>query len=1060
MFFYGVVVLRVVVFYGVVIAHRFVPRKIKMDYKDTINLFETPFPMRGDLAKREPAMLDKWIKEDRYSKVRAKCEGRQKFILHDGPPYANGQLHIGHASNKILKDIIIRSKTLSGFDAPFVPGWDCHGLPIELNIEKKFGKNLAPKQFRDKCREYAKQQIELQKADFIRLGILGDWANPYLTMNYATEADIVRALGEIYQNGYMFRGVKPVHWCIECCSALAEAEVEYQDKQSNSIYVKFALDLNSIDRSDDAKISQLFNGQLYSIVKDIDKDNIDKDIVKDNQLLNNNVEYGGDNLADNLSKCNVYALIWTTTPWTLPANQAICLGGEIEYALVELTLGHGQSPSNSIESKLIKPINSSEPASRSGSRPQVHKEYLLIASDLIEQVLPEQVLPEQALPEQIISEQVLLEDVVKPKAYKVLATEKGQALEGLVFNHPFYTSRKVPVILGEHVTTDAGTGLVHTAPAHGLEDYHAALAYNLDLHNPVGDDGRFISTTEIFAGLSVWQANSHVVEVLREKNRLFSEHKLVHSYPHCWRHKTPLIFRTTSQWFIGMDKVGRDNAQTLRQLAKSAVDNTGFFPGWGRARLEAMIKNRPDWCISRQRNWGVPMTFFVHKETKELHPDSYAILQKIADLIAKDGIDAWFDSNLTAQSLGISDSENYQKLPDTLDVWFDSGTTHFSVLKHRPELGRLADLYLEGSDQHRGWFQSSLLTCCAMDGVAPYKQLLTHGFLVDGQGYKMSKSKGNIISIPDGVKKYGADILRLWVASIDYSGDIAFSEEIMKHIADSYRRIRNTLRFLLANLVDFDSKLDMVAIDDLVEIDKYALIRLQEVQQRVVEDLYPNYQFHLIVQDLVNFCSEDLGGFYLDVLKDRLYTVKAAAHARRSAQTVIYHLACALSLMLSPILCFTADEVWEELHHDSSDSTLYHTFYTLPEVDKENKKSILQRWGMISEFRTMILKELENYRSKGEIGSSLQANLVINATKELFDVLASLGGDLKFVYMVSEVKLNLADEISIVVNPSQAVKCERCWHYSDTVGADKEHSTICSRCVTNVRDRGEIRKFA
>jgi len=930
-----------------------------MDYKDTINLLETPFPMRGDLAKREPSMLSKWIEEKRYQKLRAKCKGRKKFILHDGPPYANGQLHIGHASNKILKDIIIRSKTLANFDAPYVPGWDCHGLPIELNVEKVHGKNIDPKQFRDECRKYAESQIEQQKKDFIRLGVLGEWDNPYKTMNFSFEADTVRSLGEIYKNGYLFRGVKPVHWCIECGSALAEAEVEYQDKVSPAVYVKF-----KITDKDRHNLAEKFN--------------IKADLT------------------------NAYAVIWTTTPWTLPANQAICLSEEIKYSLIK-----------------------------------IGEEYLILASDLVEDVLSH--------------------DKAATFEYQLVGTTLGKNLSDLKFSHPFINHKEVPIILGEHVTTDAGTGLVHTAPAHGLDDFLIGKEYNLDLHNPVADNGRFISTTEYVAGMTVWEANPKVIEILKANNCLFAAHKLEHSYPHCWRHKTPLIFRTTSQWFVGMDKEGA-SSKKLREYVLQAVGKTGFFPEWGRSRLEGMIKTRPDWCISRQRFWGNPMTFFVHKETGELHPDSYEILQKVASLIEQVGINAWFDTALTAESLGIKDAGNYKKLTDTMDVWFDSGTSHFSILMKHPDLAWPADLYLEGSDQHRGWFQSSILTACAIKGEAPYKQLLTHGFLVDGDGYKMSKSKGNIVSIPDGVNKYGADILRLWVASTDYSGDIAFSDEIIKRITDSYRRIRNTIRFLLANLTDFNFTKDQVEIDKLVEVDSYALAYLANLQNRIVNELYPSYQFHLIVQELVTYCSEELGGFYLDILKDRLYTSKTDSLARRSAQTALYHIAKSLLLMLSPILAFTADEAWETLVNDSSDSTLYHLYHQLPELG--DTETLVAKWSKIRNFRELVLKELENKRSEGLIGSSLQAELEVNADSELYPLLTGLGVDLKFVYMVSNIKLNQAINNSVIVKASNKDKCERCWHYSDTVGINKDHPTICSRCAENVVGNGEVRKFA
>ena len=892
----------------------------------------------------------------------AASEGRSKLSLHDGPPYANGQLHIGHATNKILKDIIIRSKTLAGLDAPYVPGWDCHGLPIELNIEKKFGKTLEPREFRKKCREYANEQIEQQKADFIRLGVLGDWNNPYKTMDFKTEAGIVRALGEIYQNGYLFSGVKPVHWCIDCASALAEAEVEYYDKVSPAIDVAFKA-------VDSAAVASAFGVELPA----------DK---------------------------SVYAVIWTTTPWTLPANQAICAGPEVEYALVKTEC-----------------------------------DYVLLAKNLVE-------------------------DAIKRYSFitepQVVATLLGKELELLKFEHPFY-DRHVPIILGEHATDDAGTGLVHTAPAHGMDDYLVGLKYNLDLHNPVGGDGNYISTTELFAGMNVFAANAKVIEVLTERKRLMKQDDITHSYPCCWRHKSKIIYRTTGQWFIGMDKAGVDGI-TLREQANQAVDDTLFFPAWGRARLEAMIKNRPDWCVSRQRQWGVPMTFFVHKETGVLHPDSYAILQAVAQKIEHDGIDAWFE--LSAEQLPEFDLSDYVKLKDTLDVWFDSGTTHLTVVDQHPELQKAnlaadepaVDLYLEGSDQHRGWFQSSLLTACAAKGHAPYKQLLTHGFVVDGNGRKMSKSIGNIIAPQEVINKYGADMLRLWVASTDYSGELTISDEILKRVSESYRRIRNTLRFLLANLNDFEVSKDSVALDEMLEIDRYAVAYAAKLQSRVVEQLYPSYQFHLIVQELVSYCSEELGGFYLDVLKDRLYTAKADGHARRSAQTALYHLSKALLGMLSPILAFTADEAWEVLVNDADDSSLYHTHHQLPAVATANE--LLVKWAKIQEFRVSVLKELETKRSAGLIGASLQAELIIHADAELYPLLNSLANDLKFAYMVSKISLLQAATTSVEVVVSEQAKCERCWHYAADIGNSTEHPTLCGRCVENLTAAGEIRHFA
>jgi len=929
-----------------------------MDYKNTINLFETDFPMRGDLAKREPEMLKKWHEQKRYEKVRQIAKGRKKFILHDGPPYANGNLHLGHAVNKILKDIVIRSKTLSGYDAPLVPGWDCHGLPIELNVEKQHGKNIPAKLFRSKCREYAQTQIELQKQDFMRLGVLAQWDKPYTTMDYKTEADTVRALGEVYKNGYLAKGVKPVHWCIDCASALAEAEVEYKDKVSPAIYVKFPL-------------LAAHYAQLQTVC----------------------------NVA--LANKPIAAVIWTTTPWTLPANQAICANEKIDYALVD-----------------------------------TGTEYLIVAKDLVATVFANKDLAQLS--------------------YNTVAVIAAKDLTGMFFHHPVY-DKSVPLIFGEHVTTDAGTGLVHTAPAHGMEDYQVGLKYKLEIFNPVNDAGVFVAGTQIVENMTVWSANAVVIEVLQQHNNLLLENKLTHSYPHCWRHKTPLIFRTTAQWFIGMDSIG-EHKQTLRAIAQHEVDNTKFFPAWGRARLEAMIGSRPDWCISRQRKWCTPMTFFVDKESGELHPNSYEILQQVAHLIERDGIDAWFDDNLTAASLGIANADKYKKLSDTLDVWFDSGVTHLTVLANNTDLHWPADLYLEGSDQHRGWFQSSLLTACAIKGVAPYKQLLTHGFTVDGKGYKMSKSLGNVVSPHQVINKYGADLLRLWVASTDYSGELNYSEEIMKRVTESYRRIRNTLRFLLANLVDFNATDDLIAADDLLEIDKYGLIMLHQLQDKVVNEIYPSYNFHYLVQELVRFCSENLGGFYLDILKDRLYTSKVDGAARRSAQTALYHIAHSLTLMLSPVLCFTAEEAWEVLRKDSADSTLYHTFYACPEV--ANSKEITHKWQMIYQFRELVLKELENKRTAGVIGSSLQAELVIFATPELYNVLSSLGSDLKFVYMVSEVRLEQSATNYVEVVLTSHAKCERCWHYVVTVGEDASHNSICKRCIDNLFNAGELRKFA
>ncbi|MEY4148840.1 MAG: isoleucyl-tRNA synthetase [Pseudomonadota bacterium] len=786
--------------------------------KYQLNLPDTPFPMRGDLAKREPLWVKRWQEFKLYQKIRQKRKGAKKFILHDGPPYANGDIHIGHAVNKILKDIIVKSKTLSGFDAPYVPGWDCHGLPIELVVEKLHGKNIDPKKFRELCREYAATQVEKQKNDFIRLGVLGDWNQPYLTMNFETEADIMRSLGHIHQNGYLYQGSKPVHWCVDCGSALAEAEVEYEDKTSPTIDVGF----------------KVIDGDILKKIFNIKE-------VKD-----------------------TFAVIWTTTPWTLPANQAVCVHPELSYGLYSTEKGN-----------------------------------LILAEDLAEKNLMYYGL----------------------ESFKKLSSCKGQDLEHLKLSHPFY-KRNVPIICGDHVTLDAGTGLVHTAPAHGLEDYAVGMQYQLPVDNPVNEEGRFYSFVEQFAGESIWEANKKIIETLDANQSLFASKKLSHSYPHCWRHKTPVIFRATRQWFIGMNQ--KNNKKTLRENANEAVSHTTFYPEWGKARLEAMIKNRPDWCVSRQRNWGVPMPLFVHKETYELHPRTNELTELVAKEVEKSGIDAWF--NLDAKTLLGEDANQYKKISDTLDVWFDSGTTHASVLKKREDLAYPADLYLEGSDQHRGWFQSSLLTGCAIDGRAPYESLLTHGFVVDGSGHKMSKSKGNVVAPQKVMDQYGADILRFWVASTDYSGELTISDEILKRVAEGYRRIRNTLRFLLANLGDFDDKKDLLPVKEWLSIDRYALHLTHQLQDHIKKD-YASYEFHLGMQKFVSFCSEDLGGFYLDILKDRLYTSNENSKARRAAQSAIFHITHSLMRLMAPVLSFTADEIWQILMPQSDENIFMDEWY-------------------------------------------------------------------------------------------------------------------------------------
>ena len=947
--------------------------------KYKLNLPETAFPMRGDLAKREPQWLKAWQQKKLYERIRTARKGAPKFILHDGPPYANGDIHIGHAVNKILKDIIIKAKTLSGFDAPYVPGWDCHGLPIELVVEKNHGKNIDPAKFRELCRSYAAEQVERQKKDFIRLGVLGDWDHPYLTMDFKTEADIMRALGDIYRNGYLYQGSKPVHWCVDCGSALAEAEVEYEDVNSPAIDVGFKV-------ADNAALSKAFG-----------------------------VEVNGD----------AYAVIWTTTPWTLPANQAVSVHPELDYDLVQTSKG-----------------------------------LLVLVHELVESTLKR----------------------YGEEETKVFGSCKGAALKGLLLQHPF-DNRQVPVITGEHVTTDAGTGLVHTAAAHGNDDWLVMRA-NHPEEKPrvlIGGDGKFFTSNlvelEAIRGLTRQEANKVILNVMQENGTLLASARLQHSFPHCWRHKTPLMQLATHQWFIGMDSAGKieieqeDQEQYgfdvafgkvgLRALAKKAVDATQFYPSWGRARLEAMIRNRPDWCVSRQRNWGVPMPLFVHRETGEPHPQTLELLEKVALLVEQQGIEAWFslDGAAFLAQHAPDNATEYKKVTDTLDVWFDSGTTHAAVLKRRAELKYPADLYLEGSDQHRGWFQSSLLTGCAIDGRAPYDALLTHGFVVDGSGHKMSKSKGNVVAPQKVMDTYGADILRLWVASTDYSGELTISDEILKRVAEGYRRIRNTLRFLLANLADFDAGKNMLPVDQWLEIDRYALVLTQDLQSRILAD-YDRYEFHLAVQKFVSFCSEDLGGFYLDILKDRLYTSGESSHARRAAQSALHHITQAMMRLMAPILSFTADEIWQTLGMDAEATVFEDVWYEMP-VSGLSEAEIAQ-WRAILEARALANKAIEEQREQGLIGSSLQSEIDIHASGATYQALARLGDDLRFVLIVSRATLHEVPDgdVHIEVTPSAHAKCERCWHYRADVGADTTHPAICGRCVSNLFGAGESRSHA
>lgn len=952
-----------------------------MDYKKTLNLPDTPFPMRGNLAKREPGWVAEWEEKKVYQAIRRASAGRPRFVLHDGPPYANGDIHIGHAVNKILKDIIVKSRNMAGFDAHYVPGWDCHGMPIEIQIEKQFGKNLPVNEVQAKARAYATEQIDRQRRDFKRLGVLGDWDNPYLTMNHRNEADELRVLACIMEKGFVFRGLKPVNWCFDCGSALAEAEVEYADRVDPAVDVAFPI------------------AQPDAVARAFGLDALPGDGA---------------------------IVIWTTTPWTLPANQALNLHPEIEYALVAV-----------------------EPAPATGP-------LLILAHERVEACLESWQL-----------------------SGKVIATCQGAALDRIEFQHPLAKfdagyDRRAPVYLGEYVTLDTGTGVVHSSPAYGVEDFLSCKEHGLaddDIINPVMGDGRYASWLPAFGGLSIWDANPKIVEALRSVGTLLKMEKLSHSYMHCWRHKTPVIYRATTQWFAGMDVTPKEGP-TLRELAMAGVEATRFYPAWGKARLAAMIAGRPDWTLSRQRQWGVPMAFFVHKETGELHPRTLELLEEVAKRIEEGGIEAW--QTLDPRELLGDEADLYEKNRDTLDVWFDSGTTHTTVLggpagegvgdghgSHGAELAWPADLYLEGSDQHRGWFHSSLLTSCMMYGRAPYKALLTHGFVVDGQGRKMSKSQGNVIAPQKVSDTLGAEILRLWVASTDYSGELSISDEILKRVVESYRRIRNTLRFLLANVSDFSFAKQSVALDDMLEIDRYALVMTAAMQEEV-RRYYDRYEFHPAVARLQTFCSEDLGAFYLDILKDRLYTTAADSHARRSAQTALWHITQTLLKLMAPVLSFTAEEAWAVLPHgpDHDSPTIFtELFHEVPQPNQAD--ALLSRWSRLRALRAEVTRRLEDVRSAGGIGSSLQAEVDLYASGDDLELLTSLGDDLRFVLIVSRATVHPSDgELRVEVTPSSHDKCERCWHWRDDVGSDDEHPEICGRCVSNLFGAGESRTAA
>ncbi|MBI6917385.1 MULTISPECIES: isoleucine--tRNA ligase [Pseudomonas] len=941
------------------------------DYKATLNLPDTAFPMKAGLPQREPQILQRWDSIGLYQKLREIGKDRPKFVLHDGPPYANGKIHIGHALNKILKDMIVRSKTLAGFDAPYVPGWDCHGLPIEHKVEVTHGKHLSADRTRELCREYAAEQIEGQKTEFIRLGVLGDWDNPYKTMNFANEAGEIRALAEMVKQGFVFKGLKPVNWCFDCGSALAEAEVEYADKKSQTIDVAFPV-------ADEAKLAAAF---------------------------------GLDALAKPAA-----IVIWTTTPWTIPANQALNIHPEFKYALVD-----------------------------TGER------LLVLAEELVESCLKRYNLEGS-----------------------VIATAQGSALELINFRHPFY-DRLSPIYLADYVELGAGTGVVHSSPAYGEDDFVTCKRYGMvndDILTPVQSNGVYVESLPFFGGQFIWKANPAIVEKLSEVGALMHTETISHSYMHCWRHKTPLIYRATAQWFVGMDKQP-STGEPLRERALKAIEETKFVPAWGQARLHSMIANRPDWCISRQRNWGVPIPFFLHKQTGELHPRTVELMEAVAKRVEQEGIEAWF--KLDAAELLGAEADQYDKIADTLDVWFDSGTTHWHVLRGSHDIGHAtgprADLYLEGSDQHRGWFHSSLLTGCAIDNHAPYRELLTHGFTVDENGRKMSKSLGNTIEPEKVNNTLGADILRLWVSATDYSGEMAVSEQILQRSADAYRRIRNTARFLLSNLSGFDPARDLLAPEDMLALDRWAVDRTL-LLQRELEEHYSEYRFWNVYSKVHNFCVQELGGFYLDIIKDRQYTTGANSVARRSCQTALYHISEALVRWIAPILAFTADEIWQYLPGERNESVMLNGWYQGLSELPEGTELDRAYWDRVMAVKASVNKELENQRTAKVIGGNLQAEVTLYADEGLSADLGKLGDELRFVLITSA-----ASVVPFVQAPADAVateveglklkvvksghaKCGRCWHFRADVGSHPEHPEICSRCVDNLSGSGEVRHYA
>jgi isoleucyl-tRNA synthetase len=942
------------------------------DYKGTINLPETGFPMKADLSQREPKMLAAWEAKDLYAKIRAISRGRPRFVLHDGPPYANGAAHLGHFLNKVLKDFVIKSHQMDGYDSPYIPGWDCHGLPIEHQIEKKFGRvgnKLNAKEFRAACRKFAQEQVELQRADFKRFGVFGDWERPYLTMDPHFEAQQIRALGKVIRNGHLYKGAKPVHWCLDCRSSLAEAEVEYEDKNSPAVDVEFRV----ADPADFAKrIGVNF---------------------------------------DAIGAHPVSLVIWTTTPWTLPANEAVSLGPDMEYVAVWVSRNR-------------------------------HSEVLVLANELLDACLARYGLGKG----------------------QVLAQFTGKQLEHLQLEHPFI-KKHVPVIVGDHVTLEAGTGAVHTAPAHGQEDFVIGTKYSLPVDNPVMGDGRFREGTPFVAGIKVDEASGVLIQELEQRGRLLKHETIRHSYPHCWRHKTPVIFRATPQWFVSMEQNG------LRANALRDIPKVQWIPSWGEARLFNMIRDRPDWCLSRQRTWGVPIALFVHKQTQELHPRTQELLEEVAKRVEKVGVEAWFDLD-AAELLG-ADAETYEKVTDLMDVWADSGLTFECVHHTHPdEVKPPVEIYLEGSDQHRGWFHSSLLMSEALYERAPYKTVLTHGFTVDDKGVKMSKSLGNVIVPQKVMATSGADVLRLWIAATDYSNEMSLSEEILKRMSESYRRMRNTVRYLLGSFAGFDPATNAVPVEQLVAIDRWAIARTAALHEEIAE-AYRNYEYHVIYQKVLNFCVADLGGFYLDLLKDRLYTTPKTSAARRSAQTALFHIAESMVRWLAPIIPFTADEIWGFLPGKRSESVFLETWHMLPKVSEDSID-----WNLFIQLKAAVAAELEKLRVAGTIGGSLDAEVEVFAQDAFREKLMSLGDELRFLLITSDAKVKrvsnaagppvgavkvgeIAKEggVWVRVQASTAPKCGRCWHHRPDVGSHAEHPTICGRCVDNVTGPGEPRKF-